>query len=51
MIELRNLKRFVNDSQTLALESGGEVENFLAKDLDVILQKNFGIVCEIEVKK
>jgi hypothetical protein len=51
MIVLQNSKRFVNDSQTIALENGGEMENYLAPQVAAFLAQHFGVVCEVEVKK
>jgi hypothetical protein len=51
MIVLQDLKRLVAENQTIRLDSGGEMENFLAPQVRAFLAQNFGIVCEVEVKK
>ena len=51
MILLKNLEVVLADNKTLPLEKGGELESYIARPLPQILLENFGIRCEIEIKK
>lgn len=50
MIVLKNLEAVIDEERSLPLQSGGELENYLAPIVANFLLQNFGIKCEVALK-
>lgn len=50
MIVLKKLKRVINESEAELLESKGELERFLASQVEAFLAHNFSVVGEVELQ-